>query len=224
MAEEKQSRVVFLKFGKEEHLQQLVTEGEIFCNTFSYFKKKEQNSQRYDQDEFIDLYHQKEDVKGIIINGRKFQPAGPVKLTTGEVPYTHIFCLTAIRIDDLRDGDALYSEKSWEDFPGDHIVLIFNPAEFIHRLKSEIVRQGLRCEWRPIEYVDPQSYSGAMGPFKKLNDFAWQQEYRIAVYHPEEFEENRAVSLKLGALTDIAYGPVHRSKCFNQVVAEEVRG
>ena len=135
--------------------------------------------------------------------------------------YTHIFCVTAIRIDECKDGDSLYDDRAWADFKGDNVALIHNAAEFIERLCRESVRQGFRCDWSLVEYVDPSSYSGEMGAFRKFSPFVWQQEFRIALYHPDKFEKNEAVSINLGNLSDIAHGPVHKSLCVNKVVGRE---
>lgn len=223
MNEKKDGRFFFLKFGDEEHLRQFVEKGCVYCNAFTYFKEGSyKGGGRFDPDEFIDHYHQPSDVKKLTIDGMDLDLAGPLKITMGEINYTHLFSLTAVRLANLEDGECVYNERSWDAF-GEYVVLIHDPNKFLNRLEQTLAQRSLQYSLGAVEYIDPATYSGEVGPFRKFNHSSWQQEVRIAVFDEDLFAARKPMVVFLGNLTDIAHGPVHKSKCFNRIGENEVQ-
>lgn len=222
MNDKKDGRFFFLKFGAEEHLRQLVEEGCIYCNPFTYFKEgNNKGGGRFDPDEFIDHYHQPGDVTKLTLDGIKVDLAGPLKITMGSISYTHLFSLTAVRLETLEGGGRIYDERSWDDFGG-YVALIHDPRKFLNKLEETLAQHSLQYALGAVEYVDPATYSGEVGPFRKFNHSSWQQEVRIAVFDGDAFDARKPLTVSLGSIADIAHGPVHRSKCFNRVDGDGV--
>lgn len=60
--------------------------------------------------------------------------------------------------------------------------------------------EGLNLKAGLIEYLDPATYRGRMGTFRKYSDFEYQSEYRLAL----EPGFGKPYSLRVGDLSDIA--------------------
>jgi hypothetical protein len=83
---------------------------------------------------------------------------------------------------------------------GDTLVVFHDTAEFVNRLKSAAQNAGYELEHGLVEYV-PQYHAGPMGPFRKLDTFRYQLEWRFITTTAIQDE---SLTLKLGSLHDIA--------------------
>src|ERR1022692_4319883 len=68
-------------------------------------------------------------------------------------------------------------------FDYDGLVLIQNANEFDNRLKAAALRLGFSLNFGLVRYVPP-SHCGEMGPFKKLDTYAYQNEVRYLTTRP----------------------------------------
>jgi len=208
MSAPKEKKHLFFKFGKKEHLQSLVQEGCIFCNTIQFFQKTEQNSQRYDPDEALDYYFPGNQIKSLSFQGEKFEPTGvkSIAIRLNEKQYTHIFSLTAICLNTVKESDFDFNERFWKDF-GDHIAVVVNSEKFIQHLLQKLKSENLPYKAGLVEYVNANEEAGEMGVFKKFSNFAWQKEFRIAICAPNLSKKNKPLILHLGDLSSVIKGP-----------------
>jgi hypothetical protein len=84
-------------------------------------------------------------------------------------------------------------------FDYDGLVLIQNANEFDNRLKAAALRLGFSLNFGLVRYVPP-SHCGEMGPFTKLDTYAYQNEVRYLTTRPIPKE---GLTLTLGPLQDI---------------------
>jgi hypothetical protein len=91
--------------------------------------------------------------------------------------------------------------KGMREF-GDALVVFKDAAEFVRRVKVAAETEGHELIYLPVEYV-PTKHSGEMGPFRKLAPYAYQQGFRLLTVNAIE---QKALTLKLGSLADIAFG------------------
>ena len=85
---------------------------------------------------------------------------------------------------------------------GDTLVLFRDTNEFVERLNvaAEAAGHPLDVTAGPVEYV-PHDYCGETGPFTKIGDYAYQQEFRFITDKPIPGD---SITLSLGNLSDIA--------------------
>ncbi len=205
----------FLKFGRtKEHLQSFVEKGEIYINCYEFFKRVDANSKQFDIHEFADEFVQPQGVK-IHIAGREFNPVSPFSISHTPAPFTHIFCLFNVQDPSVTSTSTVYDQRVWEDF-GEYVVLIHNVKEFRRRIYKELASfEGLNAERNLVSYFDSETYHGELTPFYKQSTYSYQNEYRIAINYQEL--KGKPLVLNLGSMTDIAYGPVHKSQCKNKI-------
>jgi hypothetical protein len=111
------------------------------------------------------------------------EPPNPEKI--------NLFCMYA-----LRQSTFPVDAKNFGF--GDHAVIVTNVPEFIDRVRSYIIDNKLAASCNLLKYVDP--YSGEMGPFRKLKNFAYQSEWRVVCKDgPGGVREER-----IGSIRDIS--------------------
>jgi hypothetical protein len=101
-----------------------------------------------------------------------------------------VYCMFGIEVPG-RDEDGinleialrtlLHDRRMWEF--GDTLVIFKNSPEFVRRVAVAARKAGHEIEHDAIEYV-PSVYCGDMGPFRKLDAYAYQQEVRIITTGP----------------------------------------
>jgi len=204
-----------LKFGRnKDHLQAFVEKGEIYINCYEFFKKADSKSKQFDVHEFANEFVQPEGVK-IHIANREFKPISPFSISHTPAPFTHVFCLFNVQNPAISSETEVYDERVWEYF-GDYVVLIHNVKEFRRRIYKELESlEGLSAERSLVSYFDEKTYNGELTPFHKQSAYSYQNEYRVAIN--DEALRGKPLVLNLGCLSDIAYGPVHKSKCENKI-------
>jgi hypothetical protein len=221
--ENKFQPIVFLRFGKKEHIKSFIENGTIYMNTVSYFKNLEGDNERADKNENITGLHQANTIK-MHINGKEIK--GLTNQVTFYIPEqdkhiaTHVYCLSHISGDVREDGKLI--DDRVKDF-GEALVAIYPPHEFVKRINEkldELYKNGeiLRAHTGCVEYIDKGSYSGDMSIFKKTNDYAHQREFRITVTRPYDLQN--PFEFNIGNLTDIAQ-VIETKKFKNKVKVDE---
>jgi hypothetical protein len=191
------------KFGQEDHLTALRQQGHMHMKTMRYFAEMElENTARGDRLEGAANIFQRGDFKMTISHPQlgdiEVNPddlAGPTFFSREREANQNIFCLFS-----LTEPTATRSVLHREHLHfGSHFVLILNPIAFIERVREQIKRLNLSGSWRPVKYFDESNYTGEVGPFRKSNRFAYQQEYRIVIQPGQvPFRD-----LKIGDISDI---------------------
>jgi hypothetical protein len=172
-------------------------EGLLYMNPLSYFWELEDDELRSDPFEGI----------GKVDRGR----SGSIKLADGtdlpieitdwtlriplpESEEINIFCMYALR---PSVGSYPVDERNLRF--GGHALILFDPQRFIDQIHHSLNDQKIKHEARLVEYV-PRDYAGDLGWFRKLENFAYQSEWRLICYggngHPR--------LIRIGSIKDIS--------------------
>jgi hypothetical protein len=97
---------------------------------------------------------------------------------------TKIFCASTLRPAVDRTPGSIFEDQIKKH--GDHLLVIWNVASFLQKLQSEIEalkQRGIIRAYRAglVEYFDPSSYDGDVGPFRKTKRYAFEREWRLMV-------------------------------------------
>ena len=190
--------IALFKVGPREYMEKLLHEGLVYMNTPGYFAKSCIDVSRHDPDEGT-AYCQNGD--GAIL-----------KMEDGGNWHTLGTISGAIRIhDNAIEAMNIYSlhAKMQRDYGtpfrlealglGDSYVIFFDANEFMRRLELAVTNAGHEFSWRPIEYVDRQTFTGPMGEFTKFREKSAEQEVRVVV----KPGTGSPLSFRLGNLSDI---------------------
>lgn len=105
----------------------------------------------------------------------------------------NILCLYAMTD---REGDCF--DKRNINF-GDSAILITNLPEFVSRVRTAAGNQSWGVAHAAVEYVKRDTHDGQMGPFRKFEEFSYQNEFRFVL----ETGMNKPCRLLVGSLRDI---------------------
>ena len=218
---------LLIKLGSEEHMKKFYEEGELYLQTFNYFRNLEQKEDgRADPDEYLGEYYAGEGLKcmkfTISITNNETKETKTFELNEETVTsiamgnpnpvYTHIYCMSGIDIKSIRQHSTLISA---ENFTGnkEYAVVVFDCDEFAKRIinvaKEKDIQALKMCK---VEYVDRKNYGGNMDCFHKFDNYAYQNEWRVAFRIPSS---ETCEKLYIGSMQDIAYPPVHRDTFLN---------
>jgi hypothetical protein len=191
-----------------------VKKGIVYFSHYScFFSSQDDPIKRFDNSEGASYHYQPEDVKYITIANYNFKLAGPFTPHFKPPAFPYVYCLHATTEESLLHSinNQVYDPRLWEDF-GEYLVLIHNTNEFKNRIASILIKQKVPLNYDLIEYIDTAKYSGELGIFRKKNNYNYQNEFRIAICPNTE---NLFYKIEIGDISDIAHGPVHKSKCKN---------
>jgi hypothetical protein len=207
--EHRSAWVVLFKFGQRDHLEQLRDGDLVYLNPQSYFSELEADEARADRFEGTSKIISPASVGEFRISGpvtkvgNKIQfadisiapseMAGPVSLSLDK-DACNIYCMFALS----RPKSPPIADERVLRF-GDSFLLVLNTREFLDRVCAAAKAAGFAYRYGPVRYYDASSHSGPTGPFRKPNEFSWQNEFRLAV-HPARLQ---AVELVAGSLRDI---------------------
>jgi len=86
----------------------------------------------------------------------------------------------------LMSFTSIYDKRLYAEFKADSCVEIFNELEFKSRLNKALNSIGWKGLLGAVKYYDPQKLSAISRNedilFSKSNKYAWQQEFRIAIF------------------------------------------
>ena len=216
-------RAGLLKFGSFEHMQKFYETGEMYFNTFDYFRHLEANGDgRADKNEYCLEHFSGERIKDfrIIIKSKKrnnetfiLEGGKDLKELTfysDQQNFSHLYSLSFIDLEWSINNNFIISSLNFAETK-DYVVPIFNSSEFLERIKNKLRSLNVDVQADFIQYVKKDSYSGEMGAFKKFSNYAYQNEYRIAV----NFNSTIPQIINIGSLADIAQPPQSKKDFFN---------
>lgn len=214
-----------IKIGVFEHMSALYEEGELYFNTFKYFRELECSSDgRGDPNEYLSYYggngtkvaiKRKGDKEYTQINDVQF-----VSMRNNQEEYSHLYCLSSINKSWTYKNKLLISSKNFADGKN-YAVIIHNFNEFAKRLKAKLVELKVRAKARYIDYVSRKEYNGEMGCFKKFEEYSYQNEYRIVACLKNDSVPQ---SIKIGSLKDIALNPLSQREFESLEIRVEKEG
>ena len=202
MCEERSQTVsVLIKFGAEEHIQQLRSRGLLHMKRLDYFRRTEEDLPlRFDRWEGAD--HVIQPGRGhISLNGIRFDLAGPGLLWKGGPPLPHVFCayaLTAERVRAAHERDTVIVDERNAGW-GTHALAILDVPTFLKRAGAAFRELSLGYWEGLVEYV-ADDYAGELGAFRKREMFRYQSEFRFAVNGCAD----DVLGVEIGSLEDIS--------------------
>ena len=135
----KKNYVGLLKFGQKEHMDAFFGNGELYLNTFDYFKNLEDiGDGRADSCEYLFSLYSGTGVENLQLtitpsDGKAFKPIvlnknsiASVKLDCSDKKYSHLFCLSAVDVDWTQQNKQLVDRRNVANGK-DWVVFIKNP-------------------------------------------------------------------------------------------------
>ena len=212
---------LLIKLGSEENMKNLYEKGELYLQTFEYFKNLEKtNDGRGDPDEYLTEYYAgngldditlelacKNNITGETIKHLLSRATGIVSFSLNESTkmFTHLYCMSLSDIKAIKKHSTLISPDNFAENK-DFAVVIFDYNEFLNRIKNQLQENNIPAAVGKIKYVNKENYGGDMGCFCKFDEYAYQNEWRLAVRIPS----NKAEKIHIGSLEDIAFEPIHK--------------
>jgi hypothetical protein len=194
------------RFSKRKYINAFVR-GQLFMNTLEHFSKIEANAARRDQREGQSFWMQPDKVTFSVKISGVFEPirgiVGPIAHTESSNLAANVFCMYALRASVAK---RLVDPRNFEF--GHSFAILRDADEFLRRVRSAAKKAGHEVRWGLVEYVNPSSYHGPMGIFRKSSEFAYQSEARIAILPGT----GSPLKLDVGDLSDIVLmtGPLKR--------------
>ena len=170
-----------MKFGQAAHIRGFREEGILYCNPLSYFRSTELDIARSDPRDGIGASYLAGDV---VITMGEGKDAHEISESTGLIdrldiqlhgPEPNVFCMHALT---EKNFPLIVNERNFQF--GDSVAVVADTDKFVERLIAATKAANSELSARLVEYVDKDSYSGALGVFRKLSDFEYQSEYRIS--------------------------------------------
>ena len=191
------------KFGLRSDMEKLLHDGHLFMSPLSAFIHMEEDHLRADQDEAIDYAMPVEGAEFSIKHHDKWLPIGGL---TGSLRYVgpervkaNVFCMHSILASRcISHPEQLIDSRNFGF--GDTFVIFIDADEFLRRVQVEARRRKIAFLNAAVEYVNPNSFEGKMGIFRKFSKFDYQCEYRFAIQPGTE----KPYSLHIGSIADIA--------------------
>lgn len=197
--------LALIKFGKREHLNQIRDEGWLrMCTVGHYRDNYEQDDPRSDPNEGVSrIYQPEQSTITIYVDDESytFDPnelAGPAIISMNEDLDYNVFCMYTL----YYEGDVILPADEENLRFGDHALLIPRPyiGEFFNRVDIAAQQAGFGIQRNFVTYVDENRHHGGMGPFRKFDRFAYQNEYRFVLDPTGE----DPYWLNIGSITDIS--------------------
>lgn len=214
-------KIGLMKFGAKSHMESFYNNGELYFNTFSYFKNLEISEDgRADKDEYLLEYHSGEGLNqiklGLCFGEEKISlspETGLVSFSIGEYnkKYSHIFCMSYIDVLWTEQHKKIIDERNFAKNK-DYVVLIYDIAKFSKILSDKLMKNKWKVGYGYIKYVDRNNFSGKMGCFKKFNEYAYQNEWRLAI---NCMNKEKPFKISIGSLEGIAFPPMTKEEFFS---------
>ncbi|WP_430460986.1 hypothetical protein ACQUQU_17435 [Thalassolituus sp. LLYu03] len=198
---------VFVKFGEPEHMERFVRDGEMYMNSFNFFRVAEGDENRHDKHEGVDQVHQA--LSGVLKmkdpdSGEYREVATITKATIWETPAAidvmNMFCMYGVETSASEKTSLVNLDARVYGGFGGSMVIIKDPDKFIELVKKSAESRGLHVKFGKVRYVDFSTYHGKAGPFVKSDAFSYQNELRFVAYGGEP---SVPLKLMLGNLSDI---------------------
>ena len=193
--------LMLLKCGDYEFMHSLLTKGEVFLNSIDSYKTI-QDKEIGDDWENINSVRQAESISICDNNKNEWkQIASNIPVRSNNRSFGNVYCMYGVRFNHFQKEPFLHivPTKVTRKF-GDTMVMIFNPVEFINRIKTQLTKLELSIEFRFVQYYNEKEIDGDVTVFSKRNLFSHQSEFRIFV----ENIENKSITVAIGSIEDIA--------------------
>ncbi len=189
-----------IKIGQAEHIMRLQKQGEVFLNTWGYFRRCELNNVQGDKHEGLtEIYQVEKGNKLYIKEGEDWVPIeglkDQLKFFAGRQEDLNLFCMFAL----TQESQKHLGHPDLLKFG--NVALVMTDADaFISRLTCKLSVEGISHHHALVEYVEKNVHEGEMGPFRKLSEFSYQSEWRVCAHA----RKGGPFKVSLGDLSDIS--------------------
>lgn len=179
-----------IKFGQQEHLEELRRTGRFRMLQLSTFQNMEDDVGRGDRDDGLSAVYQPDQIRmsvmGIDIPSEAI--VGPIKIARTITSKCHVFCMHAITSERVI---AFLNQKAPLIDPnnlrlGSHALIILNGIEFLRRVRLAAKKLHIELDAKLVNYVDPATHHGSVDAFTKFSSYAYQAEWRFLTSPSEE--------------------------------------
>lgn len=186
-----------VKFGRSEHIEQFA-QGLLYMNTLEHFVKHEISLPRQDSREGTCYMRPGDGGKLNVQVDGEFRLVGGIVGTVfvkdRNSLSVNVFCMCA-----LRDGlSGVYVDPANFEF-GESFAMLKDFDEFMNRVEAAVPDTGQQLHSGYVQYVEEGHYEGRVGIFRKLSNFSYQSEFRLAL-RPGKGE---VLLLNVGDISDI---------------------
>lgn len=188
-----------IKFGALDRIEDMRRRGTIYMNTVGYFKRLETNAAQGDEDEGLSFMYQAS--RGVSVQvkvGEKFEP---LKGVTGQIKMWHdnpearnLLCLFAI----TENSFPHLADPKLRDF-GDAALVFLSGDAFLRRVRKNLEERGISHRSKLVKYINRDQHHGEMGPFRKIDGYAYQSEFRLMA----DANVNGPLKFEIGDISDI---------------------
>jgi hypothetical protein len=198
--------VAIIKVGKKANIDMLFELGRVHFRRVTYFREIEEQQ--------ILGHFRKDKYEGVseILKGGKMQ----VFLNDNRIGLSHnaelllrkekdegfVFCFTSIFESQLTFGmrNRIPVDDRMMTF-GDSVLLIFNPQEFMNRVRNCLEVNNYEFKSQPVSYAKIEEGNSSHSIFTKPIEYSYQNEGRIFI-NRVEIEE--FINIDIGDLKDLA--------------------
>ncbi|MTI65452.1 MAG: hypothetical protein FH753_02510 [Firmicutes bacterium] len=206
----KEQKPLLIKVTKRKYAESF-RKGKIYMNSLSVFREIENKGDEMTRDIYEGADHviQSTEFDYLVSpTDKNFRiPSSTIigGLWRGFEKYSclKVFCFYDIKLD-IQNKLIHPIDKRIFDF-GDTYVLILDIFEFMNRINKELIKNDDLIEkpsvFRHVEYIDAYNYNGSVGPFRKCDEFRWQNEFRLCINLKNKNIE--PYTLDIGDISDI---------------------
>ncbi|WP_157234671.1 hypothetical protein WKI13_13225 [Teredinibacter turnerae] len=179
-------------------------------NTLRYYRDGEVGTERFDPNdgvaEILNMrgarLTKKDPVSGEVVEIAKIT-SGIGRITNSTYDELNVYCIFYFSIPfnrKIKIGDVV-DIRSINGF-GDTAIVISDPADFVTRLKNEVINKGYLHDRQLVEYRDLRGFHGKVGPFIKDLTYKHQNELRVIVHRQEI--QHPELTINIGSIEDIS--------------------
>lgn len=216
----------FIKLGNKQNMSALYERGEIYMQTFAYFKEIEigQDGRGYPNENLLKYFngealnHNKFKIIANI-NHKKFEhifspEGGTISITIGSSEIdenTNVFSTSIVYPEIGKQTQIDLEEQNFAE-DKDFAVVIFDIGTFKKRIIDALkMLSPLKIYGGKVSYFDPVNFGGNVGPFMKTQEYSYQREFRICAYFPN----SEVRKFEIGSLRGVAFPPMDKNELHN---------
>ncbi|PVD49996.1 hypothetical protein DC498_21995 [Terrimonas sp.] len=191
---------MFLKFGQEEHINDLYYNGTIFMNAIQYFRKIEDGELRGDRYEGISRISNyppgQFEIPALNFKGNY------LALQIREAYDTvggNIFSLYCVSSHGWANPNDFKIDEKIKQF-GSHCLVVKDNVKFLSLIEERLKELKVRFNHSFVTYYDKDKVDREITLFEKPLEFEYQKEFRLYV----ERKSDKPFVFSIGSLTDIA--------------------
>lgn len=190
----------FLKFGRPEHIKELLEKGTIYMNSIQYFRTYEDNFTRGDIYEGVSRlknYPPGEfEIKELNYRGKyeSLHLRESFQEVLGNI-YS-LYCVSSFHIENPFEFHIDLRNLNF----GSQCLFIKNNPEFLLRVENKLKMLGLRYRHGFVDYYNKFDKVGDITLFEKPMEYSYQNEFRFYV----ERKSTMPFNIEIGNLSDIA--------------------